>query len=174
MVNRSCSRHDAHDWVTEELFAPRVDLAGDGFRRLQEHRVARDRQFQIALVVQRHRRQLTERVFAVEHPAVRAGQERVGDVADALRNRGAGLGPGAGALDPLPPQIDGNFRSRETAAARLLHRVTGARHQIVRMEKRDPLVMRRTAGAAVQPRCHHALARVIDRAQRVERGEYFR
>ena len=42
-----------------------------------------DRQLQVALVVERHRRDLAERVLAVEHPAVGAGQQRVGDVADA-------------------------------------------------------------------------------------------
>ena len=60
-----------------------------------------DGQLQVPLVVERHRRDLAERVLAVEHPAVGAREQRVGDVADALLDRRVGLGAGAGALDPL-------------------------------------------------------------------------
>jgi hypothetical protein len=58
-----------------------------------------------------------ERVLAVEHPAVGAGQQRVGDVADALVHRRRGLGAGAGALDPLPLQV-GRNRAAVNAPAR--------------------------------------------------------
>ena len=44
-------------------------------------------ELEVALVVQRHRRDLPERVLAVEHPAVGAREQRVGDVADALLDR---------------------------------------------------------------------------------------
>ena len=78
-------------------------------RRSQEHRVAMDGQLEVALVVERHRRQLTERVLAVEHPAVGARQQRVRDVADALLDSGVGLGGRAGALNPLALEIPRNL-----------------------------------------------------------------
>ena len=58
----------------------------------------RDRmaRLQAALIVERHRGHLAERVLAVEHPAVGAREQRIGHVAEALRRaarRGVPPGP---------------------------------------------------------------------------------
>ena len=74
-----------------------------------------DGQLEVALVVQRHGRDLAERVLAVEHPAVGARQQRVGDVADALLDRRIRPRRGTGALDPLALQVGGNRGAVETA-----------------------------------------------------------
>ena len=81
-----------------------------------------DGQLQVPLVVERHRRQLAERVLAVEHPAVGAGEQRVGDVADALVDRTVGLGAGARALNPLPLQVVRDLAAGELPVAGVLHR----------------------------------------------------
>ncbi len=109
------------DRAAEEALRPRVHLARDLLGDRQEHRVAMDGQLQVALVVERHRRDLAERILAVEHPAVGAGQQRVGDVADAVLDRRVRLGRGAGALNPLPLQIRGISLPIELAVAGVLH-----------------------------------------------------
>ena len=49
-----------------------------------------ERQLQVPLVGERHRVDLTECVFTVEHPAVGAREEGVRDVADASLERRVG------------------------------------------------------------------------------------
>jgi hypothetical protein len=61
------------DLAAEEAARPGVHLAGDLLGDLEKARILRDRQHQVALVVERHRRHLAEGVLAVEHPAVGAG-----------------------------------------------------------------------------------------------------
>ena len=56
--------------------------------------VAGEGELEVALVVERHRVDLPERVLAVEHPAVGAREQRVGDVADALAGARAAGSPG--------------------------------------------------------------------------------
>ena len=75
------------DAAAEERLRPRVHLDRHRFGGRQEHGVAVDGQFQVALVVQRHRGQLAERVLAVEHPAIGAREQRVRDVTDAALDR---------------------------------------------------------------------------------------
>ncbi len=60
------------DRPSEEAARPGVHLSGHGFGRPQEEFRASERQLEVALVVERHRVDLTERVLAVEHPAVGA------------------------------------------------------------------------------------------------------
>ena len=74
--------------------AQRVHLAGHLLGDLEEHGVAMDGQLQVALVVERHRRHLAERVLAVEHPAVGAREQRVGDVARAVSTGAPGRAAG--------------------------------------------------------------------------------
>ena len=66
-----------------------------------------DSELQVALVIQRHRRDLAERVFAVEHPAIGAGKQSVGDVANPVFDRGARPGGRSSALNPLALKICG-------------------------------------------------------------------
>ena len=71
------------DRAAEKPLRPGVHLGGNLLGGGDEHLILRDRQLQVALIVERHRRHLAERVFAVEHPAVGAGQQRIGHVPDA-------------------------------------------------------------------------------------------
>ena len=75
------------DRPLQEPLRPGVHLSRDPFGGGQELRRPRDAHAQVALVVQRHGRHLPQGVLAVEHPAVGAGQQGVGDVADAARQR---------------------------------------------------------------------------------------
>src|SRR6476659_8287539 len=93
------------DRAAEEVLRPRVHLAGDALGRRHEDIGALVRQAQVALVVERHAVDLPERILAVEHPAVGAGEQGVGDVADALLRAGARTRRGTGTLDPLPLQV---------------------------------------------------------------------
>ena len=73
---------------------------------------------------------LAERVLAVEHPAVGAGEQRVGDVAQALlESARAACAAGPGALDPLPLQVGRDLAAVEVAVAGVLDADGGARDQ---------------------------------------------
>ena len=106
------------DRAAEEAAAPSCSSRRRPARRRRGRRGSRrDRQLQVALVVERHRRDLAERVFAVEHPAVGAREQRVGDVAQARLERGARLGGRAGALDPLALEVGRDVAAVEAAGA---------------------------------------------------------
>src|SRR5262245_21310795 len=68
----------------EEALAPRIHFCRDVFRGLHENIVAMDGKFEIPLIIERHGGDLSERIFAIEHPAVSTGQQRISDVTDAL------------------------------------------------------------------------------------------
>ena len=152
-------------------FAQWFISAGDLLRGSQEHRIVMNRQLQIALIVERHRRQLTERILAVEHPAVGARQQCVRDVADALLDCGARFGAGTGTLNPLALQIARNRRAGKCAVTRLLHRDRGARNGRRRIEEAQALPVPRARVSARNPRGHHRLAIAVKRRQRIERAE---
>ena len=124
-----------------------------------------NRQLQVALVVERHRRHLAERILAVEHPAVGAAQERVGDVAKPDLDRGAGPRGRPGALDPLALQVARDFGADEVALARVLDLDRRAADDGVRIEEADAFAL---AGAIGTPRDaggHDLLARRIETRQ---------
>ena len=102
------------DRASEETLRPLVHLARHLFGNLHEHGIAMDGQLEVALVVQRHGRDLAQRVLAVEHPAVGARQQRVGDVADAVFDRRIRLRRGTGALNPLALEVLGNLAADES------------------------------------------------------------
>ena len=145
-----------------------VHLCGNLLGRAHEDLVAMDRQLEIPLIVERHRRQLSEGVFAVEHPPVGARQQRVGDVADALVGGHARSRRGTGSLNPLTLQVRGNLASDERAGASVLHPNTRPWNLGRWIEERDALA---TARACVAPRDtpgHDGLAIVIERRQRMQ------
>ena len=124
-----------------------------------------DRQLQIALIVERHRRHLAERVFAVEHPAVGAAQQRVGDVAKSDFHRGARTRRRPRALDPLPLQIARDFGANEIALARILDRDRRAADDGVGIEEANPLALARPIGTSRDARGHDLLARGVEARQ---------
>src|SRR5687767_1529778 len=76
-----------NDVALEKRARPCVHLGGDVLGNAHEHSVAMNSELQAALVVERHRRHLTERVLAVEHPPISARQQRVGYVPETLFDR---------------------------------------------------------------------------------------
>ena len=137
--------------------------------------IAMDGQLEVALVVERHRRDLAERVLAVEHPAVGAGEQRVGDVADALLDRRVRPGRRAGALNPLALQV-----RRESRCRRRRRRGRPGPLMLVRgivdswVEERDALLV-------ACPRCppldagrHHGFAIRVESRQLFEGVDGFR
>ena len=72
------------DLLAKESLPPDVHFLRDFFRRLHKDIVSLDRQLEVSLVLQGHRRDLTQGIFAIKHPSVGAGEKCVGDVADAL------------------------------------------------------------------------------------------
>ena len=137
MVKSSCLRQSSNDRPAEEAPRPAVHLAGDVLGDAQEERVPVDGELEIALVVERHRVDLAERVLAVEHPAVGAGEQRVGDVAQAALGRGARPGGGARALDPLALEVGRDLAAGEAAFAGIAHTDVGARNERVGFEKSE-------------------------------------
>ena len=161
----------ADDRPAEERLRPGVHLRGHAFGRLEEHLLLVDRQLQVALVVERHGGELAECVLAVEHPAVRSGEQRVGDVADALVHRRGGLGARARALDPLPLQVGGNRAAREGAGARVGDPDLRPCDDAGRIEKRDPLALLGPLLAALEARRHHRVPIVVERRQLAQGGD---
>ena len=157
-----------NDPAAEKAFRPGVHLGGDGFGGGQEPRVTMDGELEVALIVERHARDLAERVLAVEHPAVRPGQQRVGDVADAAFERRPRLGGRAGALNPLSLQVVRNLRAFELAGARLADRHGGAADDRLRVEELDALAALCAFRAPRQPDGHQALAVGVENGERPE------
>src|SRR5258708_29774650 len=94
-----------------------------------------NREFNISLVIDRHRRQLTECVLAVEHPAVGAGQERMGDIADALVDRRPRFRGGPRPLNSLTGGIGWNLTSGKPSRARVGPREGPPGHPAPRVRK---------------------------------------
>src|SRR5688500_20075696 len=114
-----------------------------------------NRQLQVALVVERHRAELTEGVLAVEHPAVGTRQQRIRNVANALLDRYIGLGARPGALNPLPLQIRRDLAAGERYVARVLHLDCRPWNGAGRVEERDALTRLAAGGATRDARGHH-------------------
>ena len=162
------------DRPAEELPRPGVHLAGDLFGDLQEERGAGDRELQVPLVVERHRRHLAERVLAVEHPAVRARQQCVGDVADALLHRDARLRRRPRALNPLPLQVGRDLAASEPAGTGIRDREVGAREPAVGRKELDALFALLPAAPPLEPQPHQLDAPRVERSQRQQRRDRLR
>jgi hypothetical protein len=157
------------DRPPEELARPLVHLRGHSLGDAQKDRVTMDGELQIALVVQRHRRHLAQCVLAVEHPAVRAGQQRVRDVADARLDRRMRPRRRAGALNPLPPQIGGNLAADECGVSGLLDGDVGSRDPRGAVEEAEPLLVPGTSRTALDAGAHEGLAVSVEVGQRFQR-----
>ncbi len=129
------------DGAAEEAAGPLVDLPchalGDG----HEHAVSRIRQLQVALVVERHALDLALRVFPIEHPAIGARQQCVGDVADAFSGRRARPRRGTGALDPLALKVGRNVAAVEASRAGVADEDVRAADRGVGWQERDGLAL---------------------------------
>jgi hypothetical protein len=166
-VKSSCDRQP------EEALRPRVHLARDTLGGRHEHVGAIERQLEVALVVERHAVDLAERILAVEHPAVGSGEERIGDVADAVGRPGARARRRPGALDPLALQIVGNDAAVEVAGAGIAHSDGRSLDRRVGGQEADPLVLALAASAPCDARLHeHPAPRVEgdERGDRIECG----
>ncbi len=154
--------------TAEEAFGPLVHLPGDILGDLHEDRATVNRVLEVALVVERHRRDLAERVLAVEHPAVGAGEQRVRGVPQApleirLRTRGR-----PGALNPLPFEIGGDVAADEVPGARVGDFEGRSRDRGVGIEKADALAALGPIAPALIPRRHHGLAIAVERRQHTQ------
>src|SRR3954468_3185261 len=159
------------DRTPEEAPRPPVHLTSDLLGDSQEYRIAREGQLQVALVVERHRRHLAERVLAVEHPAVRAGEERIRDVADAAFDWCARPGGRPGPLNPLAPQVFWDRAPCEVTVARVLNRDPCAWNDRVGSEERDPLVVACARRPSRDARGHYCVWLPVQRRQGLECGE---
>ena len=161
----------ADDRPLQRLARPLIHLGGNLLGDFQEHLIAVDGQAEISLVVQRHRPHLSERVFAVEHPAVGAGEQRVGDVANAGVDGRAGPGRRAGTLNPLALEIPRNLAAREGAGPGIADGDRCARYARIRIEERDSLAVPGAIGPPGDARGHHGFPVRVERGQRAERIE---
>ena len=155
----------------EEALGPGVHLGRDVLGDAQERLLAAEGDREVALIVERHGVDLAERVLAVEHPAVGAGKQGVGDVADAGLHRRARPGGGTGALDPLPLQVVGNLRAVELARARLLHGERGARNDGGRIEEADPPTVAEARRPPLDALAHDPLALAVEPREGLQRIE---
>ena len=160
------------DGAAEERPRPRVHLAGDLLGDAMKQVVACEGQLQVALVVERHGVDLPERVLAVEHPAVGAREQRVGDVADALARVGAAASPRGRC-----PESTGAARSAgivaavEPAGPGVAHRDGRPADRRVGRQERDALALALAARAPLDARAHQRAAIGIERRQRRDRLE---
>ncbi len=161
-----------HDYfAAEKSLGPFVHLSRDLLGDVHEHRVFPYREFQIPLVVERHGGYLSERVFAVEHPAVCARQQGMRDVADALRDRAVRLRRRARALDPLTFEIVWNGAALEAPGAYISDAQRRSGNEGIGIEKPDTPAFTRTFGAAGKPGGHDFLAAPFKRAKRFQCAE---
>ena len=54
----------------QKALGPFVHFTCDTLGRMHEYRIAVDGELEVTLVVERHRRDLAESIFAVKHPAI--------------------------------------------------------------------------------------------------------
>ena len=139
-----------------------------------EHGIAMDGQLEVALVVQRHGRDLAERVLAVEHPAVGARQQRVRDVADAVFHRRIRLRRGTGALNPLALEVLGNLGADESAGAGVLNLDLGSPDGGLRVEESDPLLVSSPRRPPLDASRHHGFPIGIQTSQGFQSSHGFR
>jgi len=163
-----------NDLAPEKALRPRVHLTSNLLRCSQEQRVPRERQLQIALIVERHRLDLAQRVFSVKHPAVGARKQRIRHVANAVVQRLARLRAGSSTLDPLPFQILGNRTALKTSRPSIGNSDPGPRDLRIRVEKPDWLGTFGPSASPVQPRLHQRLAIAVERCRRLNRRQRLR
>ena len=141
--------------------------------------MARKGDREVALIVERHGVDLAERILAVEHPAVGARKQGVGDVADALDLEARGRVAGPVPWTHCRRRSCGNLPSLRTARTRLLHRERGARDDGGRIEKADPPTVAEARGAPLDALAHDPLALAVEPRQGLQgverlRGQYVR
>ena len=149
----------------EETLSPLVHFAGNLFGNLHEHGIAMDGQLEVSLVVQRHRRDLPQRVFSVEHPAVRAREESVRDISDAVFERRIRLCRGAGALNPLTLEVLRNLASDKAAVARILDLDLCSRDGGLRVQESNPLLVSSSRRSSLDASRHHCFPIRIQTSQ---------
>ena len=123
---------------------------------------------QVPLIVERHRRDLAERVFAVEHPPVGAREQRVGDVADALLDRRAGPGRRARALNPLAAEVGRDLAPGEGAVPGILDGDAGPRDRGARVQEGYPLFVACACCPPLDASCHHGFPIGVESRQLFE------
>src|SRR5215470_6808277 len=152
----------------QKSLGPAIDVHGNLLRHFQEQRIVVDGQLQIPLIVERHRRHLAQRVFAVEHPPVRAREQRVGDVSNALLDRTIRLGRRSRALNPLALQIRRDFAADEPAVSSVPDTNRRSRDHVVGAEEADPLMTLLAPTAAVESSLPDRATYDVERRQLVE------
>src|SRR5262245_19110562 len=93
------------DGSTEESLSPLIHFSGNVLGSFHENRIAMDSKVEIALVIERHRRYLAQRVLSLEHPSVGARQKRIRNIANTLVDGAIRLCSRAVALNPLALKI---------------------------------------------------------------------
>ena len=160
------------DLTPEEAARPTVHLAGDLLGDREKQRISGDGQLQVALVVERHRRHLPEGVLAVEHPAVGAGEQRVGDVAqtdgDVVRRSRPCCRTGA--LDPLAAEVRRNLRTAESTVAGILNTYRRTVDERFGIEELDAPPLASAILAALEAFRHEPQPVAIVRRQRFAGG----
>ena len=158
--------------AAEEPLRPGVHLARDLLGDGHERRVARERQPEVALVVERHAVDLAEGVFTVKHPPVCAGKEGIGDIPNAVGRRRTGPCRRAGPLDPLTLQVGGDVAPVEPSGPRVAHADGRPADRGVCGQKRDSLPLTCPSRSPLDARLHQLPAvgiEVFKRRHRVER-----
>ena len=156
------------DGPPEEALGPGVHLPGHLLGDLQEERIPVDGQLEVAVVVQGHGVHLAQGVLAVEHPAVGAGEQRVGHVADARAHIRARLGGGTRTLDPLALEVRGDDGAVEVAGPGVGHLDLGPRDEGLGIQEADPLTLPRAPLAQGGAGRHPLVAAVVEGRQHLQ------
>ena len=152
----------------EEAARPLIHFCGDLFGNRKKHGISMDGQPQVPLIVERHRRDLAERVFAVEHPPVGAREQRVGDVSDALLDRRAGPGRRARALNPLAAEVRWDLAPGEGAVPGILDGDAGPRDRGALVQEGYALFVACACCPPLDASCHHGFAISVESRQLFE------
>jgi len=152
--------------AAERLARPGVHLRRDPLGDVEEPRVRGERELEVPVIVERHGLDLPQCVLAVEHPAVGAGEQGVGDVAQAGGEVGAGARRRAGALDPLALQVGRDLGAVEPPLAGVANGERGAGNDGRGVEEVDPAPLPGPRRAPLDALPHQPAP------VRVERGEH--
>ena len=169
MVKSSCWRQSATIGRPKKPCAHRFISAADFFGDAQEAWVFGDRKLEVALVVERHGIDLPEGVLAIEHPAVSAREQSVGDVAQAALGARPWPSGRTGALDPLAHQIGRDLAPVEVSVASVLNADARPRNQRLGIEEGNALPAALPRQSPRDAPCHQLVSVTVERRQNLQR-----
>src|SRR6267143_338170 len=121
--------------MAKELLRPPVHFACHPFCDLHEYWILVNRHFEVTLVIERHRINLSEGIFTIKHPSIGAGKQCIGYISYTAFQGCIRFCCRSCPLYPLPPEIGWNSSAFELAIASILHLYVGAWNSTFRVKE---------------------------------------